>query len=85
MMKHNFEFTINAHIGILHYMALQDVCSDTLSEYGFNYTMVAHDNTIYLVVNDNGDIDADTLGACINEIGTKMSNYIKNNIEIPES
>ena len=87
MIKHNFEVTIKSHVGVLHYMELQNICSNTLHDYGFAYTLAAHDNSIYIVVNDNGDIDADTLGACMTELSEKLDTYISKNcpIDNPES
>lgn len=70
----SFVINIDNEIGAVHFMELQNICRNVLKEYNFRSSVAAYGNCIFFIIYD--DVDADTLGSCINEIGRQIGIYV---------
>ena len=77
--NYHIEIEIETYIGIGHFMRIQDLCSEVIRKYGFNYSLASYENKIQIIISDNGDIDADTLGAFSNELQLEIGIYLHEN------
>lgn len=79
MIKHEIDITLRTYVGIMHFMKIQDICAEIIRKYDFGYNMSATDNNIHIIIYDNGDIDADTLGTFSNELQLEVGIYLHDN------
>lgn len=74
-MSSSFVINIDNEIGAVHFMELQNICRKVLTDdYNFKNSVAAYDNSIFFIIHD--DVDADTLGSCLNEIGRQIGIYM---------
>lgn len=76
-MATSFALDIDQYVGIVHTQAIIDLVNKTISEHGLKASLVCfYDNKIFFSIEDD---DADLMGACVNEIGRRVHNYIEEN------